>query len=129
MLDPDTLMEANGLSFAASEVDGNPYMPQDSSDMRHWLCSVSGSGLPGFEFYVSLEADAATGPSASLALSLVIEDVRAYRECGGYSDFAKMIGIEDDDPAGGLAWAEIGRLAPLAEAFLDLGSGSVPSPS
>ncbi|RDJ93070.1 hypothetical protein B4Q13_24490, partial [Lacticaseibacillus rhamnosus] len=93
----DAVMEANGLSFSCHEVEANPYMPQDSSDLRHWLCSVSGGSLDGFEFYVSFGEEAGL-PSAASALALVLEDVRSYRECRGYADFARLIGVGEDDP-------------------------------
>lgn len=118
-IDVAAIMEANGLSFSCHEVEANPYMPQDSSDMRHWLCYVSGGPIEGFEFYLSLGEDAGL-PDARVALSLVLEDVRSYRECRGYADFARLIGIDEDDPAGRVAWEEIARLAPLAEAFAAL---------
>jgi len=120
MTDAAELVEAHGLAFEAHEVAENPYMPQESSDLRHWLCTLSGGPVEGFEFYLSAGDEACPhGPDAAFALSLVIEDVRAFRECGGYSDFARLIGIEDDDPSGAVAWNEAARLAPLVESLLE----------
>ena len=119
MADIQSIIDAHGLSFRCHEVEANPYMPQDSSDMRHWLCTVSGGPVEGFEFYVSLGEDAGL-PRAELALSLVLEDVRSFRECDGYADFARLIGVDEDDPAGRVAWEEIARLAPLVEALAEL---------
>lgn len=120
MTEAAELIEAHGLSFEAHEVAENPYMPQDSSDLRHWLCTLSGGPVDGFEFYLSAGEEACPeGPDAVFALSLVIEDVRAFRECGGYSDFARLIGIDDEDPSGAVAWNEASRLAPLVEALME----------
>lgn len=124
MLDVSTILDSNGLSFGCHEVDANPYMPQDSSDLRHWLCTVSGGAIDSFEFYVSLGEDTG-GPDAQIALSLVLEDVRSFRSCSGYGDFARLLGIGEDDPAGRVAWEEISRLAPFAEAFAGLSSSPV----
>lgn len=127
-VDVNAVMEANGLSFSCHEVEANPYMPQDSSDLRHWLCSVSGGSLDGFEFYVSFGEEAGL-PSAASALALVLEDVRSYRECRGYADFARLIGVGEDDPAGRLAWEEVARLAPYAEAFAALPAAPSAAPA
>lgn len=125
MTGPEELIEAHGLSFKSHEVGENPYMPQDSSDLRHWLCSVDGDGIDRFEFYISAGEDACPGaPGAAFALSLVMDDVRAFRECAGYADFARLIGVDDEDPSGAVAWNEVSRLAgiiePLAQAALSL---------
>ena len=128
MPDMLSIIEANGLAFGCHEVEANPYMPQDSSDMRHWLCTVSGGAVDGFEFYVSLGEDAGH-PDAQIALSLVLEDVRSFRSCTGYGDFARLIGVEEDDPAGRVAWEELQRLAPIAESLAELPSATVSSPS
>lgn len=121
-MNPDELIDAAGLTFACSPVASNPFMPQDSSDMRHYLCAVSGEGVPSFEFYVSLGEDVAGEPDFRSALSLVVEDVRAYRECDGYGDFARLLGIDEDDPSGLPGWEELSRIAPSVEAVADRGN-------
>ena len=130
MFDAEPLIDAHGLVFSCHEVAENPFMPQDSDDLRHWFCTVSGGAVPGFEFYVSLGDDAGGAePSPSLAISLVMEDVRSFRACEGYADFAKMIGLDETDPSGRVAWDEIERLAPMAEALADIGQKPTMNPS
>lgn len=128
MLEASALLAAHGLEFKCHAVGANPFMPQESSDLSHWLCSLSGGPLAGFEFYVSLGRDHAGEPEAALALSLVAADVRSYRGCEGYADFARLIGIEDDDPSGMPAWEEISRLAPAVEALFEGAPSSLPQP-
>lgn len=129
MLDVESIMTANGLSFGCHPVAENPFMPQDSRDLSHWFCTISGGPVEGFEFYVSVGEDVTDDqPSAALALSLVLEDVRSFRSCEGYSDFVRMIGLDETDPAGAVAWEELGRLAPLVEALVELGEKSTLNP-
>lgn len=120
MIDAAELLNAHGLAFKSHQVAENPYMPHDASDMRHWLCSLSGDAVEGFEFYVSAGDGACPdAPEPAFALSLVMEDVRAFRECSGYADFARLIGVDDEDPAGMVAWNEVSRLAPLVESLVE----------
>ena len=119
MLDSAKLIEDHNLQFKCMAVTKNPYMPHETEDLSHWLCSISGEVVAGFEFYVSLGSDYDNEPDADLALSLVLSDIRSYRECTGYDDFIKLIGIEENDPAGRLAWEEISRLAPVLESLIE----------
>lgn len=126
MTDLAAIIESNSLEFHAVPVESNPVMPQETDDLTHWFCTLSGGVISGFDFYVSLAADYdGAPPEAEFALSLLLMDVRAYRECAGYDDFAKMLGIEDDDPQGQAqgyaAFEELSKISPLMEEVLDLG--------
>jgi len=127
MTDIKRLIEANNLEFGCLKVDVNPYMPQDSADLRHFLCSLTGEALD-FEFYVSMgdqiEDDI---PSAEFALSLLLEDVAAYKGCAGFSDFARLIGFEEGDRAAEVAFEELARLSVFADTLLALpAAGAAP---
>jgi hypothetical protein len=132
MTDLVAIIEANDLQFRAIPAQTNPVMPQDTSDLTHWFCSMTGTAISGFDFYISLgESYGTEPPSAELALSLLLEDVRAYKECDGYADFARLIGVEDDDSDGQAqsyaAYEELSKLTPLMEEVLDL-DGQVAAP-
>lgn len=125
MIDLPSLIESNGLEFNAIPAASNPLMPQESADLSHWFCTLSGDAISGFDFYVSLGADyEGREPSLEFALSLLIEDVRSYRGCEGYEDFARLLGIDDGDPEGDAlcfaAYEELSRLSPLIDEVLDL---------
>jgi hypothetical protein len=124
MTDIAAIIEANDLQFNAIPAAANPVMAQDSSDMNHWFCTITGTAISGFDFYVSLgESYGGEPPTQELALALIIEDVRAYKECAGYEDFARMLGIEDDDAEGQAqgyaAYEELSKLSPLVEEVMD----------
>lgn len=126
MTDIAAIIESNELEFKAVPAEMNPVMPQDSQDLTHWFCTLSGGVISGFDFYVSLdEGYDGAPPDAEFALNLLLMDVRAYRECAGYDDFARMLGIEDDDPQGQAlgyaAFEELSKISPLMEEVLDLG--------
>lgn len=129
MTDIAAIIDANDLQFRSIPAQANPVMPQDSGDMSHWFCTISGGPIAGFDFYISLgESYGSEPPSAELALSLLLEDVRAYKECEGYEDFARMLGIDDDDSDGQAhgyaAYEELSKLSPLMDEVLDLDSPS-----
>ncbi|NTF17242.1 hypothetical protein G6L37_02200 [Agrobacterium rubi] len=124
MTDIAAIIEANDLQFSAIPTDVNPVMAQESDDMNHWFCTVTGNTVAGFDFYVSLgQSYGDEPPTQELALSLIIEDVRAYRECEGYEDFARLLGIDDDDAEGQAqgyaAYEELSKLSSLVEEVLD----------
>jgi hypothetical protein len=132
MTDIAAIIDANDLQFRSIPAQSNPVMPQDSGDMAHWFCTMTGSSISGFDFYISLgENFGGEPPSPELALSLLLEDVRAYKECEGYEDFARLLGIEDDDSDGQAqgyaAYEELSKLSPLMDEVLGLdGPSSVP---
>ena len=133
MADVSEIIASNALDFTAFPASANPLMPQGGDGMNHWFCTFSGDRLSGFEFYVSLGSDYANeAPTAELALSLLVADVRAFRECEGYEDFARLVGVDDDDSSGEAvayaAFEELGRLAPLVDEVLDVGPAPLPVP-
>lgn len=124
MIDIAAIIEANDLQFRVIPAETNPVMAQDASDMTHWFCTFTGATVAGFDFYVSLgESYGGEPPTQELALELIIEDVRAYRECEGYEDFARMLGILDDDAEGQAqgftAYEELSKLSVLIDEVLD----------
>lgn len=124
MTDIAAIIEANDLQFHAIPADGNPVMAQESDDLTHWFCTITGNSVAGFDFYISLgESYGGEPPTQELALELIIEDVRAYRECEGYEDFARLLGIDDDDAEGQAqgyaAYEELSKLSSLVEEVLD----------
>lgn len=128
MTDFAEIIEANGLQFSTMQAETNPFIDQVDDADRHWFCTFSGHALPGFDFYVTTGADHGdVPPTAEFALELVAEDVRAYRECEGYADFARLMGVDDEDPQGFAAFDEISRLAPLVEEVLGLDVSNRPS--
>jgi hypothetical protein len=131
MIDIAVLIDAHSLQFRALPAEFNPVMPQDSDDMVHWFCTLSGGPISGFDFYISLgQVFEGAPPSSELALTLLLEDVRAYKECEGYEDFARLLGIEDDDAEGQAqgyaAYEELSKLSPLMDEVLELEN---PSPA
>lgn len=125
MTDIAALIDAHSLQFRALPAEINPVMPQDSDDMTHWFCTLSGGPISGFDFYLSLgETYEGNPPTAEFALALLLEDVRAYKTCEGYDDFAKLLGIEDDDAEGQAqgyaAFEELSKLSPLMDEVLEL---------
>lgn len=130
MIDIAAIIEANDLQFHAIPAEANPVMAQESDDMNHWFCTITGTAVAGFDFYVSLgQTYGSAPPTQELALSLIIEDVRAYRECEGYEDFARLLGIDDDDSEGQAhgyaAYEELSKLSPLVEEVMDPAAPSV----
>jgi len=110
----EELIEANSLTVAVERAEANPMMAQPCEDMDHWRCEVSGGGVEGFEFYVSLGGDfAGQAPLPAEALSRVVDDVRAFRDCAGYADFATLLGIGDGEqsPEALAAWGHLARLS------------------
>jgi len=110
----EELIETNSLAVTVERSEGNPMMAQPCGDMDHWRCEVSGGGVEGFEFYVSLGADfGGRPPLPTEALSHVVEDVRTFRDCAGYADFAALLGVEEgeDVPEAAAAWALLARLS------------------
>jgi hypothetical protein len=128
MTDFAAIIEANDLQFTTMRAEVNPFIDQVVEDDIHWFCTFSGGAISGFDFYVTTGADHGDEPpTAVFALELVAEDVRAYRDCDGYADFARLLGVDDDDPQGFAAFDEISRLSPLIEEVLDLDVGHRPS--
>jgi hypothetical protein len=50
----------------------------------------------------------------------LLDDVRSFRDCNGYKDFAALLGIEEDDTGGIVAFEEAGRLSTLVGQYFDL---------
>lgn len=106
----------NGLVLNITEVASNPYLPHEASDMKHCLCQLSGDNVSGFEFYFSfVETDSGYVPDIVFVMSRLLEDVRSFRDCEGYGDFARLIGIDEDDPRGVVAFEEVERLSKLID--------------
>lgn len=128
MTDFAAIIEANGLQFATMRAETNPFIDRVDEGDLHWFCTFSGGAISGFDFYVTTGADhGEEPPTAEFALELVSEDVRAYRDCDGYADFARLMGVDDEDPQGFAAFDEISRLSPLVEEVLDLDVAQRPS--
>lgn len=109
----DDIISAHSLELSIEAAENNPAMPHDCEDMDHWRCRIVGDGLEGLEFHVSIgKAHAGAAPDLPTVLSLVLADVRSYRECNGYPDFAAMLGVDDGDgePAIEAAWNELARI-------------------
>lgn len=128
MTDFAAIVEANGLQFAAVRTEINPFIDRVEPGDLHWFCTITGDAISGFDFYLTTGADRGEEPpSAVLALELISEDVRAYRDCEGYGDFARLMGVDDDDPQGFATYDEISRLSPLVEELLDLDHAHAPT--
>lgn len=114
MFDIEKFIEENGITLTTSEVDFNPYLPHEAEDMKHCLCQLAGETLNNFEFYLSfVDTQEGYTPDATFVLERLLDDVRSFRDCQGYDDFARLLGIEDDDPSGIVAFEEAGRLSNL----------------
>jgi hypothetical protein len=114
----DDLIEVYELQFSTHSVTANPHMPQESSDLKHWLCTFSNDAL-SFDFYVSL-GDEYEGnpPSGSQAMDLIRADIGFFRTCPGFADFAAKLGLAEDDGRAIVAFNEIERYSEFAEALL-----------
>ena len=119
-LDIVRLVEDNGIELSFTQTERNPFMPGDNSDMDHWLCTLTAPGVETFDFYVSTAGDVRIDDT--LAISVLVEDIKTYRGCPGYADFLLIMGLNDDDSRSDVevAWAEMTRLAPLVEQVVGL---------
>lgn len=114
MFDIEQFIEDNSIVLRASYVDYNPYIPHESQDMKHCFCRLSGQTMIEFEFYLSyVDTEEGYTPDAAFVIERLLDDVRSFRDCNGYSDFAALLGIEEDDADGILAFEEAGRLSDL----------------
>jgi len=128
MQSAEDLISAHSIAVVVRPADENPHMPQRSDDLDHWRCTISADGLDAFEVHVSMHQDhGGVPPKPSVVLSLVMADVRTFRGCEGYADFAALLGIEDggDDPAAVAAWEELGRLSAAVAAIESLSATPV----
>lgn len=117
-----SVLEENGIEFTSMSVDENPYMSDEGSDLRHFICSLSG-GTVDFDFYVSLGVDLdMESPSAEFALKLVYADMSAFKQCKGYPEFADLLGYQEADASAAVSYEELRRLEPHLEKL----SGLVP---
>jgi len=124
----EDLIASHSIAVVARPADENPHMPQPGDDLDHWRCTISAEGVDSFEVHVSLHpAYGGVPPRPALVLSLVMADVRAYRACDGYADFAALLGVEDgeDVPAAAAAWEELGRLSAAVAAIESLSATPV----
>jgi hypothetical protein len=126
------LMEENGLVLKRAQTERNPFMPGEKSDMVHLYCTLSGGGIESFEFYFSHTED--MSPTDVDIVSLLVKDIKTYRGCAGYAEFMLVFSLTDDEDRADLAvaWEELGRLAPLVDRVLDLGTApevAPPTPS
>lgn len=121
MFNIDKFVEDNEISISTSMVEYNPFIPHEASDMKHCFCKLTGETLSNFEFYLSY-VDTVEGytPDASFAIERLLDDVKTFRNCDGYDDFARLLGIEDDDPSGIVAFEEAGRLSKLVDQHFTL---------
>src|SRR3712207_2286063 len=119
----EELIASHSIAVVVRPADENPHMPHPGDDLDHWRCTISAEGVEAFEVHVSLHHDyGGVPPRPDLVMSLVMADVRSYRACEGYADFAAMLGVEDgeDDPAAAAAWEELGRLSASVAAIESL---------
>lgn len=121
MTDYAAIIETNGLQLSTMRAETNPFVNFVRDGDTHWFCTFSGDAVSGFDFYITTGAGMGDEPpTAEQALSLVAQDVRAFRECDGYADFARLMGVDDEDPQGFATFDEISRLAPLVEEAIGL---------
>lgn len=123
MQSAEELISAHSVAVVVRAADHNPLMPQPSGDLDHWRCTISAEGVDSFEVHVSLHPDHGGAPPApAVVLSLVMADVRSYRECDGYAQFAALLGLDDgdEDPAIVSAWEGLGRLSEAIAAIESL---------
>lgn len=116
MLDVSEALSDAGVAYSCVPAPSNPFL--FGGEGASWLCRLEGGPLECFEFHLTC----ADEPDVSLAVNLLLLDVRAFRDCRGYADFARLLGIDEDDPSGHGPWNEAARLSALAvpvEALLD----------
>lgn len=112
------ILDTYDLSIMCEKVESNPFMPQDSSDLDHWFCTLKNDSVT-FDFYLSRGADfLGSAPTAEFALSFILEDIGSFRLCEGYEEFCKMIGIDMNDTKAQLAYDELSRLSDNLEIVL-----------
>lgn len=119
-MDIEDIIAAHAVVMSVEPAEANPSMPQGSDDMDHWRCVISAEAIEGFEVFVSFgKGYEGVAPDLPTVLGLVLEDVRSYRGCEGYADFAAMLGLEEgeSEPTVEAAWNELGRLSAAVVAF------------
>lgn len=130
MFNIDKFIEDNNVLLTTSLVDNNPYIPHGSQEMKHCFCRLSGTSLNEFEFYLSfVDTDEGYTPDAAFVVERLLDDVRSFRDCNGYKDFAALLGIEEDDAGGIVAFEEAGRLSNLVGEYFDLDDEIVSLPT
>lgn len=121
MFNVEKFIEENEITISSSVTEYNPYIPQEAADMKHCYCKLSGKTLSNFEFYLSyVDTEEGYTPDASFALERLIDDVKTFRDCEGYEEFARLLGIEEDDPGGMVAYEEAGRLSKMVDQHFNL---------
>jgi hypothetical protein len=98
------------LQFTFTPVMENPFMAQESSDMNHFYCKLHNDAL-SFDFYTSLGTEYSDNLTAEFCLARILEDVGSYRGCAGYSDFCRLVGVEEDDGKASLSFEELKRMS------------------
>jgi len=104
------IISTYGLQFTAAPVMENPFMAQESADMTHYYCNLHNENL-AFDFYLSLGSDYSDSLTAEFCLARVLEDVGSFRNCAGYADFCRLIGVEEDDSKAKLGFEEVRRIS------------------
>ncbi|MCZ7861221.1 hypothetical protein O9X98_07345 [Agrobacterium salinitolerans] len=114
------LLDENNLVLTIAQTENNPFMPGEKEDMWHYFCTLSGSAIDNFEFYVSCTPD--VEPKDVDVIDVLVKDIKTYRGCQGYEDFLRVFGLTDDEDRADIAvaWQELGRLAPLVDQVVEL---------
>jgi hypothetical protein len=104
------IISTYGLQLTAAPVMENPFMAQESADMTHYYCNLHNDDI-SFDFYMSLGSAYSDSLTPEFCLARVLEDVGSFRNCSGYQDFCKLIGVEEDDDKARLGFDEVRRIS------------------